>query len=132
MAASIPYLRPFMESLESGYMGNHDIRRKVKIESGYGLRSGDTYVLSAPATNRQSKVPEVKWQFEEIQPGSERHTASAQSTPPRSQTLRAPVPYPPEEAGNEIGMAIGDESAIQPGGITHTVEYSVRSEPRTS
>ena len=121
-----------MESLESGYMGNHDIRRRAKIESEYGLKSGDTYILSAPVTtNRLSKTPEVKWKFEEIYPSSDRHTASAQSTPPRSQTLRAPITYSPEEE-DEIGLAIGGQPAVQTGGITHTVEYSVRSEPRAS
>ena len=119
-----------MESLESGYMGNHDIRRRAKIESEYGLKSGDTFILSAPATNRHSKAAEVKWKFEEIHPSSERHTASAESSPPRSQTLRASVPYSPEE--EEIGMAVGGQPTVQPGVITHTVEYSVRSEPRTS
>lgn len=124
MAASIPYLKPFMESLETGFMGNGDIRRKAKIESGYGLRSGDSYPLSrAPPTLKRQTILETKWKFSEIDPSIEGHLASAQSVTSSGQ--RPQLPNLSSE--DNIDTIIVEN---HPKGITHTVEYTVESEPR--
>ena len=126
MAASIPYLKPFMESLESGFMGNGDIRRKAKIESGYGLRSSDSYALSkSPTTIKRQTILETKWKFSEIDPSIEGNLASAQSmASSRTTTLRPHLPNLSSE--DDLDIIVVDKSK----GITQTVEYTVESEPR--
>ncbi len=116
--ACIPYLQPFLSSLESGFLRGDDYRRQSTKDSSYTSRRPST----AASTNLQPLSSQVsRSQSVPTQPRrSLHHPEDGQINPPAISML--PIVTNGEPLRTQLGMAWDSRSGSSGFGLTENIE----------